>query len=96
MEKSLKKCTGVKGMSLDSMDKNYVECCKGYMNDWMKKYDAEEYQISEEVIDEMITIGGEGLHALQTTFRKVIDRAKEEEVEIIDSAFVHYVLENLQ
>lgn len=78
-------------MSLGGVDKDYAECCKGYLRDWIKKYDAEKYLISEAVLDEIIAAGGEGLRELQMNFTKLIDHAKEECVEIIDEAFVKQV-----
>lgn len=75
-------------MSLENMDKAYVECCKTYLKGWIKKYNVEKLQISDEAFDEMILSGGEGLRALQETFVKIIHRAEEEGVETIDIEFI--------
>lgn len=82
-------------MSLVGIDKDYVECCRGYLKSWIETYHAEKYQISEEVLDEIILTGGEGLRVLQTTFLKVLDCAKEEGVETIDMLFVEHVLKSI-
>lgn len=81
-------------MSLVNMDKDYVKCCKSYLQEWIKEYKAEKYQISEEVMEEIIATGGEGLCALQKSFLKVLESAKEEGVETIDMLFVEHVLKN--
>ena len=80
-------------MSLEKLDGDYVRCCRKYLQDWVLKYDAQKYQISEEAIEELIVWGGDGLHALQVTFRKVIACAKQENIECIDLKFVKNVMQ---
>lgn len=85
-----------KKMSLDNIDRNYVNCCKNYLRSWIQKYDAQDYQISEEVMEELIFSNGKGLGTLQTAFKRVIEQAKEDDIEIIDVSFAKQVLENLE
>ncbi len=82
-------------MSLADMDKGYVQCCREYLKNWIKTYNAEKYRISEEVIDEIIVKGGDGLRELQIVFKKIMDRASEEGVETIDILFLEQILEDV-
>ncbi len=81
-------------MSLENIDKAYVECCKVHLKDWIEKCAANQYQFQDEALDEMIEYGGEGLCTLQRTFTKIIDSARAEGVEEIDVEFVNRVLNN--
>lgn len=81
-------------MSLENIDKSYVECCRNYLRGWIPKYNAQELQISEEAIEELIFSGGEGLGELEMTFRKVILQAKENGVMVINMVFVQQILKN--
>lgn len=81
-------------MSLANMDRDYVECGKSHLKTWIKEYDAEKYRMSEETMEEFINIGGEGFRVLQKNFIKVLEKAKEENVEIIDKSYIEHVFKN--
>lgn len=75
-------------MAIQGMDKDYVRCSKQYLQNWRIKYQAEDCQISEEVLEEIILLGGGGLKSLETTFANIIKHAKEQGVKEIDINFV--------
>lgn len=73
------------------MDQDYTKRCREYIKLWIKERNVEHYGITDDVIEYIITKGGDGLRELERCFIEVIETAEEYQVEVIDKSFIDKV-----
>jgi len=77
---------------LNKIDREYAEVCINYIKEWIMKYEVEDWEISQEIMEYIITKGGDGIRDLEKCFYQVIATAKEYQITKIDKKFVDTVI----